>query len=346
MCVSVGVIEKLQQDYYAGRDLGRSVPDVDADMAAIIVAESLEADRIWNLPPKRLLSGEVGEVPKSDFVRAVVAEFMFAAAEAARGMHDSEQEGDWWAVAMATLQEVLESPTASPTLWYEDVFFDLAYGLRRRGEREAVRWFVRALAHTLRHSGGDNAMNALRDLADAYLAVDDLDAGLSILAALLRHDPADIWTYNAMALSFAEFGLIEVGTLAARRGLALLDAQGDPEKLRDQLRNGLGQMEESARQGRESEVTPSVLAELEAVLALGFDGGTPRSMETLCRELVPDLDRVPVKRPMVPADFPLPRTPVQPQISPPAHKPGRNDPCWCGSRKKYKRCHMRSDRGR
>ena len=25
--------------------------------------------------------------------------------------------------------------------------------------------------------------------------------------------------------------------------------------------------------------------------------------------------------------------------------PGRNDPCWCGSGKKYKHCHMRSDRG-
>ena len=24
-------------------------------------------------------------------------------------------------------------------------------------------------------------------------------------------------------------------------------------------------------------------------------------------------------------------------------KLGRNDPCWCGSGKKYKRCHMESD---
>jgi len=24
---------------------------------------------------------------------------------------------------------------------------------------------------------------------------------------------------------------------------------------------------------------------------------------------------------------------------------GRNDPCWCGSGKKYKQCHMRSDEG-
>jgi hypothetical protein len=24
-------------------------------------------------------------------------------------------------------------------------------------------------------------------------------------------------------------------------------------------------------------------------------------------------------------------------------KPGRNDPCWCGSGKKYKKCHLESD---
>ena len=28
----------------------------------------------------------------------------------------------------------------------------------------------------------------------------------------------------------------------------------------------------------------------------------------------------------------------------PDKKPGRNDPCWCGSGKKYKRCHLDSDR--
>ena len=30
----------------------------------------------------------------------------------------------------------------------------------------------------------------------------------------------------------------------------------------------------------------------------------------------------------------------------PDKKLGRNDPCWCGSGKKYKHCHMRSDQGR
>jgi len=32
--------------------------------------------------------------------------------------------------------------------------------------------------------------------------------------------------------------------------------------------------------------------------------------------------------------------------TPPAKKPGRNDACWCGSGKKYKKCHLDSDLGR
>ncbi|MBI2299755.1 MAG: SEC-C domain-containing protein [Armatimonadetes bacterium] len=26
-------------------------------------------------------------------------------------------------------------------------------------------------------------------------------------------------------------------------------------------------------------------------------------------------------------------------------RPGRNDPCWCGSGKRYKHCHLKSDGG-
>ncbi len=27
----------------------------------------------------------------------------------------------------------------------------------------------------------------------------------------------------------------------------------------------------------------------------------------------------------------------------PAQKPGRNEPCWCGSGEKYKKCHLPED---
>lgn len=40
--------------------------------------------------------------------------------------------------------------------------------------------------------------------------------------------------------------------------------------------------------------------------------------------------------------LPQPNTTPAPQ----ARKPKRNDPCWCGSGKKYKHCHMKSDQSR
>jgi preprotein translocase subunit SecA len=38
----------------------------------------------------------------------------------------------------------------------------------------------------------------------------------------------------------------------------------------------------------------------------------------------------------------LTQEPAAPASKP--QKPKRNAPCWCGSGKKYKHCHMRSDR--
>jgi len=44
----------------------------------------------------------------------------------------------------------------------------------------------------------------------------------------------------------------------------------------------------------------------------------------------------------VPRAAPLPQSPNK--LVPSARKSGRNDPCWCGSGKKYKNCHISSDR--
>jgi hypothetical protein len=37
--------------------------------------------------------------------------------------------------------------------------------------------------------------------------------------------------------------------------------------------------------------------------------------------------------------------PAQRPMAPP-HRPGRNEPCWCGSGHKYKHCHLRTDEAR
>ena len=347
-CVTTGVIEALQRAYRAGADLGQVIPDIDADEAAVIVAETLEADRVWtqSVPPERFLQ-DAAKGPLSDFKRAVLAEIAFHVSDVGRDHNNKDEQGKWWAIAMASLNEIAKSPTASPLLWYEDIYLELAYAMQGDPNRESIRWAKCALAHDLRYYEGRNALSLLRDLAEMHIAVGDLDKGLMMLTALLRHTPDDIWLYNVMAISFDRYGLTEIGAQATRRGLELMDAQGDPEKLRQQLQNSLEDMHNSQRRGREAEVKPEALADLRAALALDFKSGQPRDLDAVCRELAPDLDSIPLKRPMRPSDLPLPNvTTIAQRTGPPERKPNRNDPCWCGSGKKYKHCHMADDQKR
>jgi preprotein translocase subunit SecA len=53
----------------------------------------------------------------------------------------------------------------------------------------------------------------------------------------------------------------------------------------------------------------------------------------------PRRQRLQTSRPRQPGEKPGPGT----SQDAPRELPGRNDPCWCGSGKKYKHCHMRQD---
>jgi hypothetical protein len=329
--VTEDVIHKLQQDYFAGRDLGRSIPDLDGTQAAIIVAESLEADRVWATLPERLAKGKPLESTPNDWTRATLAELFFNVEDEARTRTGKKAQRDFRALAWAMLEEICKSPTASPLLWYEGIFFDVGQELRSRGERESPKFLKQALAHNLHYDGGSNAKSYLRDLAETCLWVDDLDAGLRILTGMLHDDPADVWTYNLMAITFDQFGLTEVGAEAAQRGLELVDATGDPEKLHDQLLDSLDDMRKSKQRGREAKVAPAVLAGLRAALALDF-AGEHRPIAELCSELVPDLDQVPVKRLPEKPDLPPPDAYAQQQASPPHRRSEHRDATAKGAR--------------
>jgi tetratricopeptide (TPR) repeat protein len=311
LIVSESVIDQLQRDYFAGRELGGSFPHIDATKAAVIVAESLEADQLLKDLPERLSKERPpGQQPKqlSDWSLATMAELFFEVVDVAREDGDEEAQRHWWALGWTMLEEVSKSPTASPLLWYEDIYFDVGHQMRITGEPEAVDFFKRALAHSLHHDEGANADALLLDLAETYLWVSELDRGLGMFAALLRNDPSDVWACNVMALSLARFGLADLGVEATRRGLELIEATRDPEKLHDQFVDALQDTGESEGRGRETQVSPDVLAELRAALALDFDAdaGEGRPIDELCRELVPDLDQVPVKRPPEKPDLPPP----------------------------------------
>ncbi len=359
MSVTVELVDVLQRDFLDGRGLGESVAHIDASEASVIVAESLEADRLWNrLAGRTFLSGprafeEKGDRPKSDFRIAAEFELMIRMAEVARRVKDRGAQQNWEELAMATLKEVLRSATASPMLWYGEIFLDVAEAAAAADDpAEAQMWVKRALAHELRFEGGRNAGLLLTDLARFSVSAGDVERGLQVMAGLLRHDPGNIWAYNATALLLDESGLPDISAEAARRGLALLEAEGDPEKLRGQMEMILESATASRAQGPRTTVASAVLDELRAALQTDFDAGKPPSVEGLCCEVVPDFDEIPVKRPLKPSDVPLPdREEILEELAGPSTKrpprlPGRNAPCWCGSGRKYKHCHLRQDQRR
>lgn len=333
--VTESLIEKCQQDYRAGRNLGRSIPSLDAGQAAIVVAESLEADAMLNWSPtKQMNAARQGAV--SDWSLIVLAEIFFTAAEDVNPQQDifaQTRREEFEDLAWTALEKALDSPTASPTVWYEEIYFDVAQRYRLNRNPKALELLERGLAYDLRFYEARNAVNFLRDLAETHLLLNQLDRGLHIYTELLHFDPTDIWTYNAMAISFDDFGLAQLGETAARRGLTLLKTLGDPHHLEEQLTNSVADMQNSEQRGREADADPEAVQALTQALQLDFAAGFSQPLPDFCHQLVPNLKQVPLKQPKKP-----------PQLrSQAADKPGRNDLCWCGSGKKYKHCHMRAD---
>jgi hypothetical protein len=305
MSVTYGVIDLLQTNFFNRISLVDAIPGMDGDTAAMIVAESLEADRVWNLPPDKLLAG-YAQRPENDFKSAILAEILFETSDVAFKEKLQEAEGNYWALAMASLEQIARSPTASPLLWYEDIYFELAQGAQKDSPEESLDWHKRSLAHNLLFNEGESGVQILRDLAESHLFKGDLERGLRMLAALLHHTPDDIWTYNLMAITFDKLGLTQLGSQAIQRGLQLINAKGDEEQLRQQFENYMIAMQNSSLHGREADVSPRVIDIFQEALALDFDAGQRQPIIDLCRELVPDLDLIPVKSPLKPAQIPLP----------------------------------------
>lgn len=305
--VTEGVIHQLQSDFFAGRSLVGSIPDLSGDQAAVIVAESVEADIIWNMDPQELLQGAIKKRRQCDFLNAALAEILFAVSDTAHEIKNTEAAKNWWAFAMASLEEIATSPTASPMLDYEEIFWELSQKSRDETNEKAIDWLKRGLTHNIHFENGLNAILTLRDLAELYLQAGQLDQGLRILTAVLHQNPADIWTYNIMAISFDRYGLNRLGSQAIQRGLQLIEIKGDKDGLRSQLENCRRDMEVGKIRNSESEITPLVLTRFREALSLDFEAGQPVPLPLLCQELVPDLDYVFVKRPLTPHEFPLPK---------------------------------------
>jgi hypothetical protein len=90
---------------------------------------------VWATLPELLAEGKPLESTPSDWTRATVAELFFAVEDEARTWVIKKAQRDSWALGWAMLEEICKSPTASPMLWYEGVFFDRGPGTT--GERRA-----------------------------------------------------------------------------------------------------------------------------------------------------------------------------------------------------------------
>jgi tetratricopeptide (TPR) repeat protein len=347
---TVSVIDALQSAHAAGRDLSRVIPGIDETSAAVIVAESLEADALLDASGETLFFKPLDEF--SDWALAFLSEFLLYSLREWIGPNQpipdplqTVQVRAW-----AALEHTLDSPTASPLLWYEDIYFDVAQEYRLRGDPRALSILKRGLAHSIHFNDGSNAEPFLRDLAETHLFLGEFDEALLLYTALIRNEPDNIWHYNSISWAFVEAGLARLGIQATKRGLSLISATGDPESLNDQFRDSLACLEASREADREQEIDLALLAEFRDCLALPLDAGRRIPYPMLAHELVSDLTSVPVKRPAQMPALPPPSTGQPSSLAerfeaPSSSQPlGRNEPCWCGSGKKYKHCHMRSDR--
>ena len=303
-CVSVKTIHKLQSDFLAGRDLSQSVPKINANDAAVIVAESLEADIIWNRDTVEVLTGGIKKRRMSDFKRAAMSEILITLSDDAYRRGEKKDIKTLWALEKANLQELSNTPTASPLLDYAEIYLDLSRNSEDSSNKDAIHWMKMRLAHDLQYNEGNDAVVILHDLADLYLAVTKFDQGLSILTAILKHDPANICTYNKMSIAFDGYGLGSLGTEAAKRGLQLIELQGDKDGVQDQLEDALEPSQ--GHKGKVYKIAPSVLTEFQRALQLDFQTRSSIPIAQLCRDVIPDLDQIPVKRPLTTEDFPLP----------------------------------------
>ncbi len=363
------LIEKCLQDYCDQKDLTQTAPSLNMIEVAVVVDEAVEGMPFSSLPLSMLIarfldknfSNDINAASTlddayslnkvGDWSFATFAERLFEKARVIQAQTPNAHEKiDYFEEhAWRLLSRVLASPIYSPMLWYEGIFFDVAENYRLKGDEQAIEILKRGLAHNLRYQGGNNALNFMRQLAETYLTFDELSLGLNIFAGLIAQNPGDIWTYNHIAISFDKFGLTDLGQQAIQRGLTLLETKSfykdrrDEEGLIEQFQRSLEEMQNSDQQGREVEASPEAIENLQVAMTLPFDAGQHLSLNELGQALVPNLDQVWVKRPPVRPKLPLPQHVQNLLTSSSVQTPKRNDPCWCGSNKKYKQCHLRLD---
>jgi len=358
-CCTPGVLDLCVRAVAAEARLDDVIPEWSSREVALVARDALEALELTENLGHRLTDREIH---MGDWALTVLAEVRFLASQKYRERKRLAHARQALDLALAAIEDAAASSDRSPVLWYEDMFADAAHALVRRGDRTGLVRQIECVAEALRQPGGGNVRGTVRDLALFHLALAEHRAGLSLLAGLQRDDPSDPWTYNVIAMRFADFGLPTLARLAGERGLELVRRDGDPEHLTEQL---TGFIRETGSSVDRSDAPKDAVEELRDALHVDFDEVLPVSPAEMAVRLVPavatarvkDLPPAPAEDalsrtahslrgllkaasrpavPLYPAGPAGPPTPLAPQAG--RRKIGRNDPCPCGSGKKLKKC--------
>ena len=337
-----GYVDALVTAYINGADMGAVIPGtgrVEAEHFASGVITALLLDK---LPLG--IDDISSETAASDFPMLALHERL----EDAAGELPFPERAPLYERARRVLRCVAETPIATAAIWYRDIYAELAHGAAHRRDPEAIELAKRAIADTVFREKGRDLRPELRDLAHVSLRLGH-DDGAAMFASVLRHDPADIWTYVVLGHAADDAGMPDLGAHAARRGLDVLAPRtdGDAHSLRTQLKERLA--DGPGRHVERVDVSEVALAGLRAALDAPGAGTGATDVE-LAHALVPDLASVRRKRDPEEADL-VPRDQVLDMFrghaagSPPARaqaarppRVGRNETCPCGTGKKYKRC--------
>lgn len=326
-------------------DLSSAIPGLDAREVALIARGALE---VAELEP-RFSELMLGDEPRcSDWALTTLAELRHQVATL--GRKGDQRRGALFALADRAYELAAASDDRSPVLFYGELLFTAAESLTRRGDALGLTRQVECLAEELTVDEAPNALAAMRELARLQLLLGRHEAGLGLVAELLEYRPADLWTHNGIAMLAGSVGLPSLAFLAATRGLQLLRAGGDPERLTSQLEQF------AARAKGKADRSDAPVAAVQRVRELltaepGPASSTP--IAEFARRVVPDVvtARVKVLPPMPsPSELSeiarrlralpraLPTVPVSRPAPSTGPKVGRNELCPCGSGKKFKRC--------
>ncbi len=208
-----------------------------------------------------------------------------------------------------------------PAVAYLDVFDAVRDGAE---PDDALALLERAVVYARAVMPAD-VTQATLELAEELCARGEVDRALRLFAERLRADALNPWPYWFLATGLARAHRSAWAAASLRRGLEVLQATGDRQSLARQFREELDRLAAERGSGPEPAGAP-----------------LPEPFPTLFASPLPSPppDRRAARGPRGAPPAPGPRPGAAPAVGR-QRKVGRNEPCPCGSGKKYKHCHGR-----